>query len=542
MAQFINEKEMLVQNALDGLLRCSGGANLARLDGYPGIKVILRTDHKPTRVAIIAGGGSGHEPAHVGFVGPGMLSAAVCGEIFASPSIDAVFAAIMAVCGPAGCLLIFKNYTGDRLNFGLAVERARVLGKKVEVVIIKDDISIPDVAQPRGIAGVMFVHKIAGHYAEKGWPLHKVAKVAQRAADALVSLGLAVSSCTIPGVGREDRIPRGKAELGLGIHGEPGVELIKLENATQVANIVITKLFAKVKPARSYALLINNLGATIPLELGLLANEVLSGRFGKKIKLVCGPANLVTSLDMHGFSFSLLPLTAEFEIALKSRASPLGWPGVYTHAKPRLIKLTKNSKIIAYKPSRNSALAKTLECVCNVILQHEVQLNALDARVGDGDTGSTLATAASFLLKNHSKLPLAKQDQFFAALSQMITQAIGGSSGVLLAIFFSAAAQSTNKDWKVALQMGLERMMAVGGAKQGDRTMLDALIPAVAALRNGDGLVHVAVAARKGADATASMIKAQAGRSSYVSATNLIGTNDPGAEAVALVFEGLSRA
>ena len=180
MAQFINSKETLVVDSIDGLLRSSGGSNLARLDGYPAIKVVLRTDHKPDKkVAIVAGGGSGHEPAHAGFVGPGMLTAAVCGEIFSSPSVDAVFAAIMAVTGKAGCLLIFKNYTGDRLNFGLAAEKARAFGRKVEVVIVKDDIALPDIPQPRGIAGVMFVEKIAGHFAEKGMPLAKLAAMVE---------------------------------------------------------------------------------------------------------------------------------------------------------------------------------------------------------------------------------------------------------------------------------------------------------------------------------------------------------------------------
>ncbi|MBP6769309.1 MAG: dihydroxyacetone kinase subunit DhaK, partial [Reyranella sp.] len=205
--QFINGTESLVVDAIDGLLRSSGGANLARLDGYPGIKVVLRTDHRPGRVAIVAGGGSGHEPAHASFVGKGMLTAAVCGDVFASPSVDAVFAAIMAVTGKSGCLVIFKNYTGDRLNFGLAVERARTLGRKVEVVIVKDDIALPHLPQPRGIAGVMFVEKVAGHYAEQGANLKTVAAMARKAADAVVSLGISLSSCTLPGVGREDRVP-----------------------------------------------------------------------------------------------------------------------------------------------------------------------------------------------------------------------------------------------------------------------------------------------------------------------------------------------
>jgi ATP-dependent dihydroxyacetone kinase len=541
MAQFINTKESLVADSLDGLLRSSGGANLARLDGYPGIKVILRTDHNPRHVALVAGGGSGHEPAHAGFVGPGMLTAAVCGEVFSSPSVDAVFAAIMAVTGKPGCLLIFKNYTGDRLNFGLAAEKARALGKKVEIVIVKDDIALPGIAQPRGIAGVMFVEKIAGHYAAKGWPLNKVAAVAQRAADGLVSLGIALTSCTLPGIGREDRIPGGKAELGLGIHGEPGVELVKFESASHAAKTVSDKLFAKVKRAKSYALLINNLGSTTPLEMGLIANEVLKGKHGKKIKLVCGPANLVTSLDMHGFSFSLLPLVAEFETALKSQATPLVWPGVKTHVKPKLVKLPSSMKSKAAKASRNPALERLVRQACEILINAGARLNALDARVGDGDTGSTIAAAARTLQNNISKMPLAKIDQFFAAVSDTMTRSMGGSSGVLLAIFFAAASQHADKNWPTALQAGLARLMAYGGAKPGDRTMIDALLPALNELSKSTSLSKAASLARAGANATAKMTHARAGRSSYVSANKLKDINDPGAEAVALLLEGLAK-
>ena len=160
MNQFINAKETLVTDAIDGLLETCGGA-LTRLDGYPHIKVVCRTDWDKSKVALISGGGSGHEPAHAGFVGAGMLTAAVCGEIFASPSVDAVLAGILAVTGPSGCLLIVKNYTGDRLNFGLAAERARAFGLKVAMVVVDDDIALPDLPQPRGVAGTLFVHKIA---------------------------------------------------------------------------------------------------------------------------------------------------------------------------------------------------------------------------------------------------------------------------------------------------------------------------------------------------------------------------------------------
>ena len=160
MDHFINSKETIVTDAIDGFL-LGRGNTITRLDGYPDIKVVVRSDWKKEKVALISGGGSGHEPAHVGFVGSGILPAAICGEIFASPSVDAVLAGILAVTGPSGCLLIVKNYTGDRLNFGLAAEKARALGLKVEVVIVDDDIALPNDIHARGIAGTVFVHKVS---------------------------------------------------------------------------------------------------------------------------------------------------------------------------------------------------------------------------------------------------------------------------------------------------------------------------------------------------------------------------------------------
>ncbi|MFN4016638.1 MAG: dihydroxyacetone kinase subunit DhaK [Reyranella sp.] len=540
--QFMNGTESLVVDAIDGLLRSSGGANLARLDGYPDIKVVLRTDHRPGRVAIVAGGGSGHEPAHASFVGKGMLTAAVCGEVFASPTVDAVFAAIMAVTGKGGCLVIIKNYTGDRLNFGLAVERARAHGKQVEVVIVKDDIALPHVSQPRGIAGVAIVEKIAGHYAEKGANLKTVAAMARKAAEDVVSLGISLSSCTLPGSGREERVPHGKAELGLGIHGEPGVDLVAFESARETARVLVDRLFAAVRPARSYALLANNLGSTTALEMNLLTNEVLASKRGAKIRLVLGPATLVSSLDMHGFSLSLLPLAHEFEQALRSPAGPLVWPPVRLHEKPKPVKLPRELKRRPVRASRNPTLEALVRRACDVLIAVEGKLNALDARVGDGDTGSTVATAARHLQAALPLMPLARPDRFFAAMSEALSRSMGGSSGVLLAIFFEAASQSASKGarWQESLASGLAAMMAHGGAKPGDRTMIDALAPGLRALPQG--LDDAARAARAGADATARMPSARAGRSTHVPASHLEGVPDPGAEAVALLLEGLARA
>ena len=178
MKQFMNSKESLITEAVDGIVRCSDG-KLARLDGFPHIKVVVRTDWDKSKVALVSGGGSGHEPSHAGFVGQGMLTAAVCGDVFASPSVDAVLAGILSVTGREGCLLIVKNYTGDRLNFGLAAERARAFGLRVSMVIVDDDIALPDLPQARGLAGTLFVHKIAGALAESGADLDRVTAAAQ---------------------------------------------------------------------------------------------------------------------------------------------------------------------------------------------------------------------------------------------------------------------------------------------------------------------------------------------------------------------------
>lgn len=544
MSQFINTKETLVTEALDGFLRQSADQGLMRLDGYPHIKVVYRSHNKDRKVAIISGGGSGHEPAHAGFVGKGMLAAAVCGEIFASPSVDAVLSAILAVTGKAGCLVTIKNYTGDRLNFGLAAEKARALGKKVEVVIAADDVAIPDIAQPRGVAGVLFIHKIAGHVAESGASLAVVAETARKVTKATVSLGVSLSSCTIPGGQREDRVPSGKAELGLGIHGEPGVELIDFTGAKQVADLLMTKLIAKVGKAKSYALLLNNLGGTTALEMNVIAEEILRGPFGKKLKLIIGPAPLVTSLDMHGLSASLLPLTPAYEKALLAPVDSPFWPKARIIGKVKATRLPTALKSAKVKATRNAKREALVQKICDILISHEPRLNALDAKVGDGDTGSTFATEARSIKARTAEIPLADVDALLSYVGQKLSSSMGGSSGILLAIMFSAAGTAVKQGagWVEGLQTGLSRMKQYGGAKLGDRTMIDALEPALKELAAGASLEKAAAAARHGANATARMTRAMAGRSSYVSAANLAGVIDPGAEAVASLLEGLAAA
>ena len=535
MAQFINAKEDLVTEAIDGVLAVSGGS-LSRLDGYPHIKVVFRSDWDKSKVALVSGGGSGHEPAHAGFVGKGMLTAAVCGEVFASPSVDAVLAGILAVTGEAGCLLIVKNYTGDRLNFGLAAERARALGRKVEMVVVDDDIALPDLPQPRGVAGTLFVHKIAGDMAEAGAGLEDVAKAARVVIGKVASIGMSLDTCTIPGFSKENRIAAGKAELGLGIHGEPGVEQVDFSTAMSAMGTVVEKL--RGHTGGEAIAIVNNLGSTTPLEMSVLTHALTASGM---IKHIIGPAPLMTSLDMHGFSVSIMDATpAELE-ALSAPVAMAAWPGVSAVSDPTIVSLPDGLTPIEPIPSKNDKTREIIEKVADLLIYSETSLNELDAKSGDGDTGSTLATAARALKSSLDRMPLADLTQLFPALGNELSQTMGGSSGVILAIYFNAAGDACANGASVqkALVDGLDRVSQVGGANVGDRTMIDALAPALDALPSG--IVAAAAAARAGADSTAGIHRAKAGRAAYVPEENLKGHNDPGAEAVALLFDALAK-
>ncbi|MDH6266191.1 dihydroxyacetone kinase [Rhizobium sp. SG_E_25_P2] len=539
MAQFINKKEEVVTEAVDGLLATSS-VPLARLDGYPHIRVVVRADWDKSRVALVSGGGSGHEPAHAGFVGEGMLTAAVCGDVFASPSVDAVLAGILAVTGPAGCLLIVKNYTGDRLNFGLAAERARAFGLSVEIVIVDDDIALPDLPQARGVAGTLFVHKIAGALAEDGADLETVAAAARKVIAGVKSIGMSLDTCTVPGSPKEDRIPAGMAELGLGIHGEAGVEQVDFSGAQSAMAAVTGKLGAAIGKARHVAL-INNLGGASVLEMSVLAHELIRSAIGADISHVVGPAAMMTSLDMRGFSISLYPADESEIAALARPVGPSAWPGLSPVRPVNVIALPDGLAPVMPLASDHAPTRAFLTECCNVLIACEQDLNALDARSGDGDTGSTLAGAARALVKAMDRLPLSDHTQLLRAIGLELSQTMGGSSGVLLAIFFAAAGDgaSSGLPLREALKAGLLRMQEIGGARVGDRTMIDALAPALDALEQGFG--PAAEAARGGANHTATLVKAKAGRAAYINAKQLVGHADPGAEAVARLFEYLAR-
>lgn len=539
MTQFINKKENIVAEAIDGIIATSGG-RLARLDGYPHIRVVVRNDWTKSKVAIVSGGGAGHEPAHAGYVGPGMLTAAVCGDVFASPSVDAVLAGILAVTGPAGCLLIVKNYTGDRLNFGLAAERARAFGLNVSMVIVDDDVALPHLSQARGVAGTLFAHKIAGALADVGADLSTITKTVTNAISRTATIGMSLDTCTIPGTPKEARIPTGKAELGLGIHGEAGAHQVEYESAQAAMATVVEQLDLNMSKDETYVALLNNLGGATVLEMQVLAFELARSSIADRVRFIIGPASMMTSLEMRGFSVSVLQATEDEIEALSLPVTMSAWPGLSEVTSVTIVDLPDGLRPIRPIPSEHTATRSFLAKCCGILIAAEDDLNVLDARAGDGDTGSTLAGASRALLGSLDRLPLSDHTQLYRAIGLELSETMGGSSGVLLAIFFAAAgdAASSGMPMQQSLHVGLARMQEIGGANVGDRTMIDALKPALDVL--SDGLSAAAVAAREGANRTAEMTSAAAGRSAYLSADQLEGHVDPGAEAVARLFEQLS--
>jgi dihydroxyacetone kinase len=266
MKKFINRPEDVVEEMLQGLVVLHPGS--VRLPGY---KVLVRSDAEQARnqrVAILSGGGSGHEPAHAGYIGAGMLSAAVAGEVFTSPSSDSVFAAIRTVAAKPGALLVVKNYTGDRLNFGLAAEMARAQGIPVEMVIVDDDVALKGTGQAtgaRGLAGTVFIHKLLGAAAVEGKSLAELVAIGNAAVASLATMSVSISAGTSPAVGRPSfELGEHEMELGLGIHGEPGVRRTELQPANQVTQTLLTAILqhGSFEDERRVAVMVNNLGAT----------------------------------------------------------------------------------------------------------------------------------------------------------------------------------------------------------------------------------------------------------------------------------------
>ncbi len=554
MKKLINNPGAVVREMLEGAVaRVPFQAVLANETVV--VRRPLPTGAMPWPVAVMSGGGSGHEPAHAGYVGDGMLAAAVAGAVFTSPSVDDVLAGLRAVAGPSGTLMIVKNYTGDRLNFGLAAEIARAEGLAVEIVVVADDVALRDTVERsrrRGIAGTVLVHKVAGAAAAAGLPLPEVAALARRAADGLGSMGVALDGCTLPGAEQGGfALSDDEVELGLGIHGEPGVTRTTMKPADELAGILLAAIaddlaLTKGEPV---ALLVNGLGGTPAMELDIMLRAALADLRARGVEVArawCG--TLLSALDMPGCSISVMRLDDQLTALLDAPTNAPAWPGP-----GRLndqVVLPARLVAIAEPPRGPATLARgqnlqtAAAAAAHALLAAEQHLTELDAKAGDGDLGASMSRAANAILA----LPGSVWAPPSTALTEMadtLRRVVGGSSGPFYATGLMRAARRlagidhpAPADWADALTLSVQAVCELGGARPGDRTMVDALDPAAAALSGAaaagaslpDAMHACAAAARTGAEATAAM-RPRLGRGSYLG-DRVLGIPDGGAVAV----------
>lgn len=537
----------------------------------------------PDKVTLISGGGSGHEPAHAGFVGKGMLDVAVCGDVFASPSQIQIYQAIKASATDKGVLLIIKNYSGDMMNFGNAAALAREDGIDVECIKVDDDIAVQDslyTVGRRGVAGTVLVHKIAGAAAEAGLSLAEVKALAEEAVANTKTIGFALTSCTVPAAGVPTfGISETEMEYGVGIHGEPGIRRERLVSADELAERTVDALLGDLDLDGAEAtLVVNGFGATPLMELYILNNAVRRVLDERSVKLYRSfVGNYMTSIDMQGASITLMRTADALKPFLDA---PSAAPG-FTVAGPAPVLAYAEAAAI---PSGVTALSETVkdpaspkvegerlslanmvylvEAMGSCIIENEIPFCALDAHAGDGDFGMSVAkgfrrlrTEWNGILTDH----LASIGDFLDACSLVIMEYCGGASGPIWGSAFRAAARAAGDALELDLnqfsnlmQSAVQGIQATGersfgrGAVVGDKTLIDALAPcadalSISALEGAsfaDALASGAAAAVAGADATKEIV-ARMGRAGTVGERS-IGWPDAGAFALGVIFTELS--
>ncbi|KAG5510692.1 hypothetical protein GH5_06909 [Leishmania sp. Ghana 2012 LV757] len=579
--KFIDEATSVAEVALDAVCEMSSGVKKIENTG-----VIVASCVDPTKVLLLCGGGSGHEPAHAGFVARGWLSAAVCGSVFASPPTAHVSAGIDYLAnlqGPngPGILVIIKNYTGDILNFEYAVLQARARGIQVETVLAADDavFGTEDVKKRRGLAGCCLLYKILGAAAASGLSLAQLKELSNRVSRNMRSIGASLSSCSLPGSPASSVLPPCTVEVGLGIHGEKGLLQIPFEGAAPLTHLLVGILMGKGEvPVRGKTtpihagskalLLMNNMGGTTNLEMSILAHHALR-EFATAHATIVGvhSGRHMTSLDMHGFSLTLLVVEDEADLKYMLNTDALQeplmkfhtpqWPGLTVPGPLTALQLARREAETAGRAVvtlTSSPLCAAVHRVFEKLMTMEAYFNELDADVGDGDLGSGVKRSATAVLEMLPYLPWeADVRRTFALISKAVADAFAGTSGPLYGALLlggsNGAAQalkggSTLEAVRAAIAQGSCDVQELGGARAGDRTMVDVLegiraCPIVAAAATMPELLKAChKAARAAADATA-MLPAKFGRSRYMEGKE-IGKKDPGAELVVAWLEALA--
>ncbi|MCL6231869.1 dihydroxyacetone kinase subunit DhaK [Acinetobacter amyesii] len=541
-------------------------------------KIISRKE-KHNNVALISGGGSGHEPAHAGFVGTGMLDAAVCGDVFASPSQIQVYKALQQVATDKGVLMIIKNYSGDMMNFQNGAALATEDGIKVDYVKVADDIAVKDslyTVGRRGVAGTIFVHKIAGAAASKGLELADVKAIAQKAADNVISLGFAYSSCTVPAKGTPTfTLADDEMEYGVGIHGEPGIRSEKILPSKKMAQRIVDDLFLDRPDMKEVAVLVNGFGSTPLQELYVFNHDVCEHLARKGIKIYrTFVGNYMTSIDMNGASVSLLAVDDELKTYLDAAANTPAFKMDGSAAQP-LTFATKDAAteavvntqvetqpehaVISNEQFTIENMRYVVDVMSACIIRNEVPFCELDAHAGDGDFGMSVAKGFKQLKREWQSLIQAQQmDEFMLNCSMIIMEHCGGASGPIWGSAFRAAAKSIQgktalsvSDFAEMLQAAVKGIQTTGersfgrGAVVGDKTLIDALVPCADSWSAHtdktfkENFVLGAKAAVQGAENTKEIV-ARMGRAGTVGDRSL-GYPDAGAHGLGVIFTNIAE-
>ncbi|WP_002150162.1 dihydroxyacetone kinase subunit DhaK [Bacillus cereus] len=579
MKKIINKPETLVMEMCNGMVMAH--PELELLKKY---KVIKKKEMNENKVTLISGGGSGHEPAHAGLVGKGMLDAAVCGDVFASPSQIQVYQAIKETASKKGSLLIIKNYSGDIMNFKNGAHLATEDGIEVDYVKVDDDIAVEDslyTVGRRGVAGVIFVHKIAGAAAEAGMDLEAVKAVAEKAAANVRTIGLALTSCTVPASGSPTfTLAEDEMEYGVGIHGEPGIKREKTMSADELANRMTNDLMKDlgVKDGEEIALLVNGFGGTPLQELYLFNNAVTRELAARNIKINrVFVGNYMTSIDMAGMSLTVMKLDDELKTLLSKECNTpafkvdgpvesVEYVNVLEDVEEKEvsfeIETAEEHAVIKDNVITLNNMIYLVDKMSDVIIKNEVPFCELDTHAGDGDFGMSVAKGFKQLKREwHS---IVEQENvtigsFLDGCSMIIMEHCGGASGPIWGGAFRAASKEagekrelTVKEFAEMLQAALQGIQSIGersfgrGAVVGDKTLVDALAPCVDSwLGSASNGVDVKTAFEKGAEAAVKgaeytkEIVARMGRAGTVGERSL-GYPDAGAHALGVIFTEIS--
>jgi len=578
MKKIINTPETVVRELCNGMVMAH-----PELEFISKYKIMKKREINKDKVTLISGGGSGHEPAHAGFIGQGMLDVAVCGDIFASPSQIQIYQGIKSSSSNKGTLLIIKNYSGDMMNFKNAAYLASEDGIEVDYIKVEDDIAVEDslyTVGRRGVAGTVLVHKIAGAAAEMGESLQNVKEAAQNAADNVRSIGFAFTSCTVPAKGTPTfEIADDEMEYGVGIHGEPGIRREKIISADELAermvNQILNDLNIEEDSNEEVALLVNGFGGTPMQELYLLNNSVnreLDKRKVSVFKTFVG--NYMTSIDMAGASISIMKLDNQLKTLLRkpcdtpafrvgSHVESIGYSDIDLDVADDSevsfeVETKEDYAVIKDNKVTLDNIIYIVDKMSECIIKNEVPFCELDSHAGDGDFGMSVAKGFKQLKrewKNIIDIEEMTIGKFLDACSMVIMENCGGASGPIWGSAFRAAGKNTEgllelsvEDFAKMMQSSVKAIQDTGkrsfgrGAVVGDKTLIDALVPCAdswseSSELNREIIKAFEIAAKEsveGARKTEGIV-AHMGRAGTVGERS-IGYPDAGAHALGIIF------